>query len=74
MRQIKPPGGIPKELDAAFRHVYDEIQRLAQAINPSAGTEASDKTGGKSGDIRLINDKTGGGYTIEGRFDEGWVR
>jgi hypothetical protein len=74
MRQIKPPGGIPKELDSVFRNVYDEIQRLAQAINPAAGTEKSDKTGGKPGDIRLINDKTGGGYTIEGRFDEGWVR
>jgi hypothetical protein len=74
MRQIKPPGNIPQELSSVFRHVYDEIQKLAQSINSEAGTEASDRTGGKSGDIRLVNDKTGAGYSIEGRFDEGWVR
>lgn len=74
MRQIKPPGGIPQELSSVFRHVYDEIQKLAQSINQQAGNETTNRTDGKSGDIRLVNDKAFGGYSLEGRFDEGWVR
>lgn len=74
MRQIKPPGGIPSELSSAFRHVYDEIQRLAQSINNPADNEKMDRTGGKSGDIRLVKDRANNTYAIDGRFDEGWIR
>lgn len=74
MRQIKPPGGIPNELSSAFRHVYDEIQRLAQSINNPADNEKMDRTGGKSGDIRLVKDRANNTYAIDGRFDEGWIR
>jgi hypothetical protein len=74
MRQIKPPGGIPSELSSVFRHVYDEIQKLAQSINNPADNEKMDRTGGKSGDIRLVKDRANNTYAIDGRFDEGWIR
>ena len=71
MIQVKrPPQTSSPEMDRVMQWVFDELQKLANAMND--GVVNPSQTTGRVGDIAV--EKDGANFSIKIRTAEGWIR